>query len=475
LSAPGTDDSAVLCTTALEYAGHLKPFARYLHADGQLQALIMSLIHEMPQTAQTASMLAQLLPEVKFLEQKTKKHLHHLLEKWQTELLTDSLQVCENENTSVVGTPCNSTLAAAYYENVREHRRQVDMKQQTFGAYHEKLFAAEDGKTEDLFIGSRPFESCSDYLVCLDMFYSVSFVSCTESESAASLPLIDAYASEVREAQLGLLSAKITKRPKYMRNISIQSSFHPVLGQKSDIVKNTVCPVPKVLLNMNRNGLNVADFSGLFNSSTENQNTNDVNFCAPQPNLNQSVKATNPQSFEIAFNKDSSKPKLVNYLPESVQPLESVTRLKFDGDVAQAERLAEWLSRWAERPHYGEANHVQSSAIKVQVSPQLLAYSLWLIDSCQHFTPGVTDITVAVVHGRVPASVPREPLYPSTLDDRGTTASSASGQFCVSVCVPVCLLTRVSEIVETCNLVCRDLLMNSDLSLSLLTRSCQGL
>ena len=70
-------------------------------------------------------------------------------------------------------------------------------------------------------------------------------------------------------------------------------------------------------------------------------------------------------------------------------------------------------------------NPTRSSAIRVRVSPQLLAYSLWLIESrYQHFTPRVSDITVAVVHKQVPASVPREQSRSSTLITNGGVEST---------------------------------------------------
>jgi len=72
-------------------------------------------------------------------------------------------------------------------------------------------------------------------------------------------------------------------------------------------------------------------------------------------------------------------------------------------------------------------NPTRSSAIRVRVSPQLLAYSLWLIESrYQHFTPRVSDITVAVVHKQVPASVPREQSRSSTLITNGGVESTFS-------------------------------------------------
>lgn len=46
--------------------------------------------------------------------------------------------------------------------------------------------------------------------------------------------------------------------------------------------------------------------------------------------------------------------------------------------------FGEWLREGTVK-HQVEDNHPRSSAVRVQISPELLAYSLWLSDSCLRF------------------------------------------------------------------------------------------
>ena len=244
LSAPASSDTASQCITALQYATHLLPFASYLHADRQLQATMLSLIMELPLTSETASILAKFFVDVDSAVPETRDTLCWILKEWE-DLLLDDRRPSDGKVAS--GSMLHGqTLAAAYHEKVCEHEQVLDKKRKAFGAYHKKLFIPGDVPIEDLLIGSRPFESRNDFLVCLDMFYSISFGSCVETESTGSIPLIDAFASSVREAQLELVPTKVTKKPKFTRCVSIQSSqVKSAVTEKLDTVENTVCLEPK--------------------------------------------------------------------------------------------------------------------------------------------------------------------------------------------------------------------------------------
>jgi len=447
----------------LQYATHLLPFASFLCADSQLQTTILSLILELPQTAKTASTLAELFPDSQFLEEDTRNKLDQMLKEWQDLFVTGNLQPGENVDNIVTGTstPCRQTLAMLYYEKVRDRERQLSKIRQAFGAYHEKLFTTSDTETEDLLVGSRPFESCNDFLVCLDMFYSVGFGSCLESEGP-DLPIIDAFASRIRQAQLEVRPAKESKKPKLMRSVSLQSSrVESSVAKEKAHLKNTVGSLPKLPANkhdllrshsvseadlnssqkptailqrslsqpvkigtqMCKSGLDIRNLTRLCdtNMGMENANNNNSNALhASGDRFTKSRCTTSLGSTEMVPNGVHIKPAFIDYLSESVLPPATVERLEFEGEIAETERLVEWLNGWAVQKGTGN-NPTRSSAIRIRVSPQLLAYSLWLIESrYQHFTPSVSDITVAVVHGQVPASVPREPSRSSTLITNGS-------------------------------------------------------
>jgi len=449
VTATGSSDCTALCTTALQCATNLLPFASFLHAGRQLQTIMLSLIAELPHTSETASTLAELFPDAQSLEAETRNKLDRILKEWQGVLLMDNPQTGENQDNNVTGnsTPRGLwTLAVIYYEKIRDHEQQLRKKQQAFGAYREKLFASGDAEMEDLLIGSRPFESRNDFLVCLDTFYSVSFGSCIESEGS-TLPVIDAFVSEVCRTQLELLPAKVTKKSKFTRSVSLRCSrVKSSVAKKLEVVRNTVrpvrkpsasrhglfcsCSVSETDLNTSRkspaifrrtlsqpaeidiltskSGLNIRNSTGLHNGieNTNNNNSNGLH-ASPDPFIKVG-QSSSLDSTESLSNGDHIKHALLGYLSKSVLPPATLERLRFDGEIAETERLVEWLNGWAER-HCAGYNPVRSSAIRVRVSPQLLAYSLWLIDNCcQHFMPRVNDVTVAVVHSQVPASEPRE-------------------------------------------------------------------
>ena len=460
-STPGNNDCTELCTTALQHATCLLPFGSYLHADRQLQAVVLSLIPELPQTTETASILAEFFPDAESLEPEIWDKFHRILKEWQGVLSRDG-----SEDTDVTSnsTPHEQTLDVTYYEKIRERERQCHKKRQAFGAYHDKLFIADDVEREDLLIGSRPFESCDDFLICLDTFYSVGFGSCLEPEATSiSLPLIDVFADKVRQEQLERLPARLTKKSQFTRSISVRPSpqAKSAVMRELDVVENTFCrlsepPPSKCSFDCSRsmndadfavqqlqdilphissqpievdissqpievdalsskNGLDMTNSAKLHGTSAAKQNTDDGNYVAPSGSPNSFVKARHTSglsSIEFTSVGDRIKHSFVDHLSESVLPPATVERLKFDGEIAETERLAEWLSGWTVRQ---SINQARASAIRVRVSPQLLVYSLWLIDSCHNFTPRVNDVTVAVIHGQTPASAPRELSYSSVL------------------------------------------------------------
>jgi len=387
-SSAGSSNRTALCTTALQYATHLLPFASFLCADSQLQATILSLILELPQTTETASTLAELLPDSQFLEADTRNKLDQILKEWQGLFVTGNLQPGENVDNIVTGTstPCRQTLAMLYYEKVHDRERQLSKIWQAFGAYHEKLFTTSDTETEDLLVGSRPFESCNDFFFCLDMFYSISFGSYIES-ARPDLPIINAFASKIRRAQLEVQPAKETKKLKFTRSVSLQSSrVESSVAKEKARLKNTVDPPPKLPANkhdllrshsvneadlnssqkppailqqslsqpvkigalMSKSGLDIRNSTRLHDTSmgVGNANNNNSNaLCASQDLFKKSRYSSIVGSTELESNGVRVKTAFVDYLSESVLPPATVERLDFAGEIAETERLVEckWM------------------------------------------------------------------------------------------------------------------------------------
>jgi len=446
-------ESIELHSTALQYATHLLPFASFLHTKRQLWAIALSLVVELPQTAETASCLAELFPNADCLDAETRNQLDWILEEWQGLIAMDKQQPGGNVDINVTGSK-GPTLATIYHEKVDDHKRQLDKRRQTFGACHENIFTAGNTELNYLFVGSWPFEGCSDFLVCLDTFYSISFGSCIESE-ATELPLIAAFASSVCQAQLDLLPANVTKEPKFTQVVS-SPRVRSRVATNFDIVKDTAlpksqakgkrdlfhnCSVSETDLNMSRESGGIlqrtssksAEVDVLVSSSAvditdsarlhaelQNTNNNNSNTLRSSP-----VKVGNSNGLDlidsvVSDNDHVRPPAFVDYLSESVLPLAIIERLEFGGEIAETERLAEWLNGWAVRQRDWDNAVRPSAALRVRVSPQMLAYSLWLVDSCcqkHRFTPGVgRDVTVAMVHStQMPASSPREPFAKSSL------------------------------------------------------------
>jgi len=494
---PGSGDQVSLCSSALRSATHLLPFASFLRADLQLQSIILALIAELPQTAETASVLSELFPDPESLELETRDKLRRVLNERQASVSTDACQpsIHVDENTADTGINAGrcKTLAAVYYEKIRDHKRQLDKTQRAFGAYDEKLFLSGSVDTEKLLIGSRPYEYHADFLVCLDTFYSVSFGCCVESEGTR-LPLIDAFSSEVCRAQLEHLPPKVTDRCKFKQNTSICCTpwAKSIAVKNPNIIKNAVRPLINPLpskrrrfhrlsvseseLNACRNaaaslrrvlsqptdvnvqtydsGPDTVNAAGFCDADMEMENTNNNNSSGLQISLDFSLEADHSAdicSDSSVSGSDRIKPARVDCPSESVLPPATVERLKFDGQLVETERVGEWMSRWAAR-HHADDNRARSSAIRVRVSPRLLAYSLWLVDNCRHFTPRVGDVTVAMVHGHA-ASVPREPPRTSAVvsnDSARNENASLRRDFQFSTCSTTSLVTSREAMPEDC-------------------------
>ena len=432
------------------------PFASFLHADLQLQSVILALIAELPETTETASVLSELFPDPESLEPETRDRLRQILKEWQGLVVTDASQPNVDGNVAEAGSNADqvTTLAGVYRAKVYDHKRRLDKTQQAFGAYEEKLFISSNTNAEDLLVGSRLYECQMDFLLCLDTFYSISFGSCIESEGTRP-PLIDAFRSEVYQAQLELLPPKVIKKQKFGQDVGTRCTpwMNSTTGKKSDIAENALCctiisprskharsrshsasetdlnvgwnsrvTLQRVLsqpadfdVSASKTGLDVISAAGLCDADVDMENTNNNNSSGLQLNSDSSVDpglSASICSVDSMSKTDCIKPARADFLSESVLPPSTVERLKVDGQLAEIERVGEWMRNWAAQ-HHAEDNRARSSAMRVRVSPQLLAYSLWLIDSCRHFTPHVDDVTVAMVHGHTSSSVPREPSRPS--------------------------------------------------------------
>jgi len=455
---PGSSDWTSLCASALQSATHLLPFSNFLHADLQVHSIILALITELPQTAETASILSELFPDPESLAPETRDKLHRILKEWQDSFLMDDCQPRKDENVAGTGNSADQrrTLSAVYYDKISDHKWQLDKIRQAFGASEEKLFISGSVVTEEdcLLIGSRPYERHTDFLLFLDTFYSISFGSCIESESTR-LPLIDAFRSGVYRTQLELVPQKVIKKHKTKQSVgvrctpqatsmvmkksddmenavhfmttpppSIRAHFRSRTMSESDVKASRTCPAnfqrvlsqpADVSVPTYKSGPGVITAATLFDSDTEMENTNNNN----SSGLQLSPDCSREASIHLVASVSRSehiRPACADCPSESVLPPATVERLKFDGQLAEVERVGEWLNGWAVR-HHAEDNQRRSSAIRVRVSPQLLAYSLWLVDNDQRFTPHVDDVTVAMVHGQMRASVPREPSRTSAVVD----------------------------------------------------------
>lgn len=450
----------------------MQPFASFLHADHWLHSIVLSLIPELPPTAKTASTLAVLFPNANILhipDPEDRDKFRHILEEWEhvavmdnRQLSSDSYSVDTGACTSPTGTPQSQTLSDLYYRKCHDHNQHLRKKVRAFGVCNEAVFVSSE--FNKLLIGSRPFESCSNFLVCLDTFWSISFGSCVESDSDR-LPLIAAFMHKVRQMKLKPVQPKLATEPKLARSISSlcspwtecpememrdtvdDTSCHPqkscqkklrlfrshsvsesdfIVGRKSRAGWKSPRGLRRMLsqparisqLPVFKTGLGMRNSAKLHSTNT----SVDHSFTTLQSGADFSLatRASGSSCTSVSASNHYVNPAPSDLFFESVLPKAVVERLKFDGQLAKTERLAEWLNSSAAWHHAVDAD-ARSSAIRIKVSPQLLAYSLWLIESCQHFTPPhVNDAVVAVVNGQVPASVPREPSHSQALVNSGS-------------------------------------------------------
>lgn len=413
-----------------------------LNVERQIHNVILSLILEMPNNANTAHTLAKHFPKPEDLDPEIQDKLQSILKEWQANFLSDDGQ----------------TMNLVYCEASANADRNMQRKRGVFQDYDELVFRSSESSLE---IGSRPFESCVEFAQFLEMFYDVCLRRTVEEAGNAKRrwPLLGEYSAEVRKRELNSLPKKVLSRAN-SEIISVEKPFQsqqPVPAKRKLNEVKMLVEAPK--MHQRKVGLfrslstgdvsrrsegvltrssSVVSISSSRISERESPVELDVLASDAASELSRSLrkKAARPSSANRNNNSSNVQPnakdiKRATSLTEktgSNRELEALSaplvpswmleRMEFGENFGELERLTEWLSRWA-----GQANAftdssvlgvstlgTQRPAILVRVTPKLLTYSLWLIDNFgetkpKSFEPVENEITVAMVR-EVGASPP---------------------------------------------------------------------
>jgi len=422
-----------MCEGALRVAVNLLPFASFMQAERQLHSVVLSLILEMPKSRKVAVLLAKLFPDVELVSAETQEKLRWILKEWQGVFLSDGRNGSEGSepNESKRG----QTLALLYHDVACQHQQFFEQKCRAFGTYDEEVFARKEvSNGSNLMIGSRPFESCLEFIQLLDTFYSISFShELNSSRQVKQLPLVGAFVHNIRQQEL---SSGFVCGPKLQRNISISENAVSVgtLPPKPIIIHNSVyqsARPPSIKLtglfrsrsvdcldessNMMKKSLSqpeeidvlsaeplvhsgaVARKSTKAKLSPRNTNNNNAGSFRRNGPIRPFVRSMSLVEFDEVSVEGSIKDLRSEYLVESVLSDASVKEMKFDGNFMTSERMADWMNSYMSK-NLGDWSKASSpvAAVRVRVSPKMLTYALWLLDNTRHFYPRVDDVIVAV-------------------------------------------------------------------------------
>ena len=166
------------CYASLTWATSLSVFSDFLYGHEDIYGLLLSIVMEIPASVEVAMTLAVHLPDD--LPPDADDKLQTLLKTWQGVYLNGDRS--PRGSIKVEGhpgkAPRGASLSVVYQEQAERMRQTVKKKQKMFGMYEPQVFASETGQqgVEDgiNYVGARPFESQTEFLSFLDMFFAIS-------------------------------------------------------------------------------------------------------------------------------------------------------------------------------------------------------------------------------------------------------------------------------------------------------------
>lgn len=412
---PATSDESwnAICQETLFWSVLYLPFAEFLDAERDIYATVLSVITEMPASAKTAKVLAKHFPNGEHFDAEIQQKLQEIIKEWQGVFLRDD------------GSSSGLTMNLVYCEEVANVVQSIERKRNTFHEYNERVFVSLENSLE---IGSRPFETSTEYANFLGIFFDVCLGKALElaSHSKGSIPLLKEFSADIRKRELSKMPKRVFSRSSddvislnpLKQSLSAKWKLNAMktlvqvpntdaqqvglfrsmstgdVGRVSDIkiARSSSVTFPGIV---DESGFPldiydpsvISEYSGTSRRkgqrpSSANRNNNSSNLRPNARDFRRSVSGF--ESLSGCSNRESDA------LSQPIVPNWILEKMKFDLGFIELQRLVEWLLQWAGgRSAFSDGSllfkssptHIQKPLMQVQVTPQLLIYSLWLIDN----------------------------------------------------------------------------------------------
>lgn len=415
VSATNDESWNAICQETLLWSVLYLPFSEFLDAERDIYATVLSIIIEMPASANTAKVLAKHFPNAENFDAEIQQKLQEIIKEWQGAFLRDD------------GSSSGLTMNLVYCEEVSSIVQSIERKRNIFHEYNERVFVSLEKSLE---IGSRPFETSVEYARFLGIFFDVCLGIALEaaSHSKVSIPLLKEFYTDIRKRELREMPKRVFSRS----SDDVVNSQRPLSAKwKFNAMKTLQVHVPStdarqvgLFRSMSTGDVNrvsdkkmiarsssvtfarIEDESGfpldIFDSnviseysgasrrkgqrlSSANRNNNSSNLRPNTRDFRRSVSVSGHESLSGGggSNRESDA------LAQPLVPNWILEKMKFDLGFVELQRLVEWLLLWTgRRSAFSDdslfntsPSHIQKPLMQVIVTPKLLIYSLWLIDN----------------------------------------------------------------------------------------------
>lgn len=421
MSATNDDGWNAICQETLLWSVLYLPFSEFLDAERDVCATVLSVIIEMPASADTAKVLARHFPNGEKFDAEIQQRLEEIVRKWQSTFLRDD------------GFSTGLTMNLVYCEEVANAVRSVEKKRDAFHEYNERVFVSLENTLE---IGSRPFETSMEYANFLGIFFDVCLGRALEvaSHSKGSIPLLKEFFTDVRKRELREMPKRVFSprspddvvgSPRPLKQslpakwklsamktpVQVPNADARQVGLFRSMSTGDVDRVSdkKITRSSSVTFAGIVDESGFppdtFDSSviseysgtslrrgqrpsSANRNNNSSNL--RRPNTRDFRRPVSVFGHESLSGGGGGSDRESDALAQPIVPNWILEKMKFDLGFVELQRLVEWLLLWAgRRSVFGDgslfqsspSSHVQKPLIQVRVTPKFLIYSLWLIDN----------------------------------------------------------------------------------------------
>ena len=417
------------CHSALQWAEHMVPFSQALNAEAEIYGVILSLLVELPTSADTARVFAEHFHDTDDMHPEIQDRVHMILKEWNAIFLNEPMMEKISSGKFPGKTPRGATMSTEFHKRAQKMDIAKRKRVKLFGTYENIVFASEDENEPLTIVGSRPFEHEESYLKFLDTFYAVCFTKLTDEEAQSqsiSYPLLAPYVEDIRNQEINSVAyqAAVTLQKKQATASSprTEKSSRPPSLELIDI-ENKEIEKPRKTHGLFRS-MSWSDLRGGSESPTfgmGKKSSSELNLVSQhsrkvsprgRPRSSSAEKLGPRRSFSSPDGRTGKPPKRPVYrsvsaiqrqasneslgklknnpLNNLLIPKHVLCSLDFHEEYKRLEELLEWLVRWSSKHHLfgtkfahqmAETSMALSSnkaAMRINIQPQLIVYCLWL-------------------------------------------------------------------------------------------------